>query len=242
MVYGYCRISTPKQSLTRQVQNISKFCPKATIITEIWTGTKQNRPKWQELFKRLRPRDTVIFDSVSRMSRNADEGIKEYMDLFDRNVTLVFLKERHIDTERYQKALDNSNIELTDNKIANEFLKATMNVLKMLAADQIQCAFNQSAKEVDDLKARTAEGLRGAKEKGKRIGQAQGAKLTVKKAAPAKEVILKHSKSFGGTLNNKECARLANISRNTFYLYKRQLKAELSEKEQRTTATREETP
>lgn len=231
MIYGYARVSTPKQSITRQIENILKFCPEATIITEVWTGTQQNRPKWQDLFKKLKSGDKVIFDSVSRMSRNADEGVSEYMELFDRNVTLIFLKERHIDTERYQKALDNSNIELTDNKIANEFLKATMNVLKMLAADQIQCAFNQSAKEVLDLQKRTSEGLREAKRKGKQLGHAKGTKLSVKKSAPAKQIILKHSKTFGGTLNNAECAKLANISRNTLYLYKRQLKAEQEQTE-----------
>ena len=42
----------------------------------------------------------VIFDSVSRMRRNASEGFLLYKELFERNVSLVFLKERHIDTER----------------------------------------------------------------------------------------------------------------------------------------------
>ena len=42
-----------------------------------------------------------------------------------------------------------------------------------------------------------------------------------------KEIILKHSKDFDGTLNDEECRKLAEISRNTYYTYKKELKKEL---------------
>lgn len=44
-VYGYCRISTPQQSITRQIRNIKAEYPKAIILEEAFTGTKMNRPK-----------------------------------------------------------------------------------------------------------------------------------------------------------------------------------------------------
>jgi len=47
--------------------------------------------------------------------------------------------------------------------------------------------------------------------------------LKVKKAEPAKEIIRKHNKDFGGTLNNEETWKLAGISRMTFYKYKKEL-------------------
>ena len=77
MTYGYCRISTPKQSLDRQERNIISAYPetKNYIYREVYTGTTFDRPEWKKLRKRLSAGDTVIFDSVSRMSRNADEGI-----------------------------------------------------------------------------------------------------------------------------------------------------------------------
>lgn len=40
MIYGYCRISTPRQNLERQVRNIKAAYPDAVIVREIYTGTK----------------------------------------------------------------------------------------------------------------------------------------------------------------------------------------------------------
>ena len=98
--------------------------------------------------------------------------------------------------------------------------------LLRLAAKQIRLAFEQAQKEVDDLHDRTKEGIQTAKLNGKQIGQKQGAKLNVKKAAPAKAAILQHSKDFGGTLDDKDCMKLAGVSRNTYFKYKRELKEE----------------
>ena len=39
------------------------------------------------------------------MSRNAEEGFELYKELYDKGVELVFLKEPHINTETYRKAL-----------------------------------------------------------------------------------------------------------------------------------------
>ena len=39
-IYGYCRISTAKQNIDRQVRNILAVYPKAKIIKETFTGTK----------------------------------------------------------------------------------------------------------------------------------------------------------------------------------------------------------
>ena len=88
--YGYCRISTPKQSLERQIRNIREAFPQAIIIQEIYTGTSQERPRWLLLMKNLKEGDRVIFDSVSRMSRNAEEGIASYSQLYQRGVELFF--------------------------------------------------------------------------------------------------------------------------------------------------------
>ena len=39
----------------------------------------------------------MVFDSVSRMSRNAEEGFALYEDLYHKGIRLVFLKEHHIE-------------------------------------------------------------------------------------------------------------------------------------------------
>ena len=116
MIYGYCRISTNKQNIERQVRNIERDYPNAKIIKEVYTGTKIDRIEFNKLLKVVKQGDTIVFDSVSRMSRNAEEGFKLYEELFNKGIELVFIKEQHINTSTYKKALSN-NIELTNTNI-----------------------------------------------------------------------------------------------------------------------------
>ena len=225
MVYGYARISTKQQSIARQIRNIEKSFPDATIYQEAYTGTKTDRPEFNKLLKRLKEGDTVVFDSVSRMSRDAEDGWTLYQELYNKGIRLVFLKEHHIDTDVY-RAAQSGSIATVGNEIADLYIEATNKVLMLLAQNQVKIAFDQAQKEVDDLHQRTREGIQTARIEGKQIGQRQGAKLNVKKAAAAKEVIRKHSKDLGGTLDDADCLKLAGCSRNSFYKYKRELREE----------------
>ena len=223
MIYGYCRISTAKQNIDRQERNILKVFPDAHIVKEIYTGTKQlGRKKLEGILKAAKGGDTIVFDSVSRMSRNAEEGVALYMDLYDKDINLVFLKEPLINTETYRSSLNNS-VPLTGDDV-DLILSGVNAYLKRLAARQIELAFEQAQKEVDDLRDRTKEGLITAKLNGKQIGQKEGAKLNVKKAMAAKEVIRKNSIDFGGSLSDADCIKLCGCSRNSYYKYKRELK------------------
>lgn len=221
-VYGYCRISTSKQSIDRQIRNIKAAYPAAVIIQEEYTGTKLDRPAWSKLIKAVKPGDCIVFDSVSRMSRSADDGFKTYEELFNREISLVFLKEMHINTDTYRKALTN-NLELTGTNV--DFILSGINkYLLALAKEQIKIAFEQSEKEVLDLHQRTKEGIETARLNGKQIGREQGTKVTTKKSIKAKEQIVKHSKDFNGTLEDTELIKLTGLSRNTYYKYKKELR------------------
>ena len=225
MIYGYCRISTNKQNIERQIRNILKAYPKAEIWQETYTGTKTDgRKKFEQLLKIIKTGDTVVFDSVSRMSRNAEIGFQIYEELYDKGVELVFLKEPHINTETYKKALSN-NIRMTGTK-TDIILKAINEYLMELAKEQIIIAFEQSEKEVSDLHQRTREGMETARLRGKQIGRRRGAKIITKKSISAKEGILKYSKDFEGSLTDLDCIKLLRLSRNTYYKYKRELKNE----------------
>lgn len=221
MIYGYVRISRASQNIERQIRNIIALYPTATIIKEVYTRTTLNRREWIKLVGKLKEGDTVVFDSVSRMSGNADEGFNAYEELYNKDISLVFLKEPHINTETYKKALEN-NIQLTGSNI-DFILEGVNQYLMALAKEQIKLAFEQSQKEVDDLHQRTKEGIETARLNGKQIGGVKGVKLTTKKSIKAKEIIEKHSITFNGTLSDEECIKLAGISRNSFYKYKREL-------------------
>lgn len=223
-VYGYARISRPQQSIDRQIRNILKEYPSAILFQEAYTGRKMDRPEWIKLYKKVKAGDTIIFDSVSRMSRTADEGVKTYFELYERGVKLVFLKEHYIDTEVYAENIkDKIELQGTDE---DEILKGLNNYFRKLAERQIRIAFEQAEKEVQDLRQKTKEGIETARLNGKQIGRKVGTKLNTKKAAQAKDIIRKHSKSFGGTLTDQEVISVAKISRNTYYKYKREIKEE----------------
>ena len=221
MIYGYCRISTRKQNIERQERNIKAEYGNAIIFKEAYTGTKIDRPVFTKLLKMVNKGDTIVFDSVSRMSRNAEEGYKLYEELFNKGVELVFLKEQHINTETYKKALTN-NIKMTGTNV-DYILEGINKYLLSLAKEQIKIAFNQAQKEVDDLHQRTKEGIETARLNGKQIGQKKGIKLTTKKSIVAKEQIRKYSKDFDGTLKDVEVMKLIGIARNSYYKYKKEL-------------------
>ena len=221
-IYGYCRISRKEQSIDRQIRNIKEKYPTAVIFQEAFTGTQMDRPEWTKLYNKVSDEDSIIFDSVSRMSRNAEEGFEIYQELFHRGVSLVFLKEPHINTETYRHALQ-QKVQLTGDKV-DLILQGVNQYLMALAEDQIRIAFEQSEKEVEDLRQRTREGIETARLAGKQIGQQTGRKLHIKKEGPAKEQILRLSKDFNGSLSDAECMKLIGISRNTYYKYKRLLK------------------
>lgn len=228
VIYGYCRISTPRQSIDRQIRNILASYPKAKLIKEEYTGTTKNRPKWDKLYKRLKTGDTVVFDSVSRMSRNADAGIQLYQELYNKGVELVFIKEPYINTSTYRNEINNTRLERVGNE-ADIIISAVEEFLQALVKKQIRIAFEQAEKEVQDIRQRTREGLEIARLNGKQIGNVKGVKLQTKKSVKAKEVIRKHAKDFGGSLNDLECIALLGIARNSYYKYKREIKQELDE-------------
>lgn len=228
-IYGYVRVSTKKQKLDRQITNIISAYPTAIIKSEYYTGTTIFRPEWDKLKKRLVSGDTVVFDSVSRMSRNAVEGFADYQELFNKKVNLVFLKEPHINTEVYRQSIVRA-LEIkvnTGNVAIDEYFAGNMELinrlLMQLAEQQIKVAFEQSEKEVTDLHQRISEGMRESKLRGTQIGLRAGRKLVTQKSVESKHIIKTHCKTFGGSLSDEETIKLCGCSRNSYYKYKREL-------------------
>lgn len=224
-IYGYCRVSTKKQSIERQVRNILALYPSADIVKETYTGTKlEGRTKFNKILNKVQEGDTIVFDSVSRMSRDAEEGFELYKKLFNEGINLVFIKEQYINTDTYKQALSN-NITLTGTEV-DCILKGVNEYLMRLAEKQIIIAFEQAEKEVKDLQQRTIEGIKTARKKGKQIGRKEGTQITTEKSIESKKKIIKYSKDFEGSLNDTEVLKLVGINRKTYYKYKKELKEE----------------
>ena len=79
MIYGYCRISTDKQNIDRQIRNIQKAYPKAKIKQEIYTGTKTDgRKVFEQLLKTVKAGDTIVFDAID------DDFVRARLTLLDK--------------------------------------------------------------------------------------------------------------------------------------------------------------
>ena len=231
-VYGYARVSTQTQNLERQIRNIQKEYPQATIYKEAYTGRKFDRPEWTKLCKRLKAGDVVVFDSVSRMGRDAEQCMDIYKRMMTDEVDLIFLKERHIDTAVFKDAKERAQIptvhtgqESTD-KLISGIISAVNDFLNALVEQQVALAFKEAEDEVQSLRQRTREGLETARMNGRQIGRQTGSKITTKKEKAMLPKIQKLSADCLGTLSDRECIDLLGISRGTFYKYKRKIKAD----------------
>jgi DNA invertase Pin-like site-specific DNA recombinase len=169
------------------------------------------------------------------MSRNADEGFRDYKMLYEKGIHLIFLNEPLINTSIFdstKKNLLEISVE-TGNAAVDDYFKGNIklinDLLMALAEEQIKAAFIQSEKEVTDLHTRISQGMRESKKNGTRIGLEKGTILVTAKSIQCKEVIQKHSKDFGGTLSDSEVMILCKISRNSYYKYKKELKTKQEE-------------
>lgn len=251
-VYGYVRVSTLEQNKERQIENILKNYPEAIIMSEEYTGKTMDRPVWSKLYPKLKSGDMIVFDEVSRMSRNSEEGFRVYQELYERGCELVFLKEPHISTASYREALEGSiNVDVNSGDNAtDELISSIMNALNTFMMEKVKSdikrAFEQSQAETDLRAQRAAEGISEAKKHNaelevlypdsfkehpeySNIGREKGDKLSIKKMQPIMELIREYSKDFNGTLNDKEL--LAVLSTKTVKIPNRKRSGKVEDRE-----------
>lgn len=227
--YGYVRVSTMQQKTQRQIDNIKSFAVEAIIYEEKQSGKDiENRAVFRKLLDKVKSGDTIIFDEVSRMSRNAEEGYNLYMKLMGQGISLVFLKERHIDTDEYKRRTKNhiarisSNNKKMDN-LVNGILDLVADFEKENLKDNIRLAFLQAEHERLFLIKRVTEGKsKSEKPQGRPEGSLN--KKTAK-AEHIKKIIKEQSKNFDSKFSDAKIMReyLKGVARNTYYKYKKEL-------------------
>jgi len=92
LIIGYARVSTQDQNLDRQLDALNKAgCER--IFNEKMTGTHSARPELQMMLMTLRPGDTLVVESFSRLSRSTKDLLDMVEKLSQLGVHLVSLKE-----------------------------------------------------------------------------------------------------------------------------------------------------
>lgn len=210
--FGYIRSVRSDRSLNRQVNMINKEYPNAVIFKEI---SEKPADGWKRLIKEVKSGDTIIVDSVTKLGNTASHAVNTYFELYQDNIQLVFIREHHIDTSVYNIDIDN----------ASSHTKALIGeYIKLLIQKQVKITFEQSQEMILDSSKKIKEGIDVARNNGAKVGLTKGIKLITKKSISAKEIILRESKDFNGTRSDSEVIKLAGISRNTYYSYKKELK------------------
>lgn len=241
-IIGIARISKSKQRTDRQVYNIQQKYPNAKIIKIIYSGAKVigGQKDFDRTIKNLKEGDKLVFDAVTRMSRNTEKGVALYEELFLRGVNIEFLKDPLINTDVYKESMNNqieltsqTGDEITDNFI-NSLIKVINDYTLALIKKQVRDAFKHAQKELENIQKNTKDAMIIAKRDGKQIGRTEGIKIETKKAKIAKEIMLKHCKAFGGSLTDKDVMAIiekavGKIHRETYYIYKKQLRQEQEE-------------
>ena len=96
-IIAYARVSTDKQEFDRQVDAL-KAHGYDKLIQEKFTGTKRDRDGLNRLVEVVRPGDTIIVESLSRLGRNTIDILKLIDDLYTQGIAVKSLKEGIIDT------------------------------------------------------------------------------------------------------------------------------------------------
>lgn len=101
--YGYARVSTQSQDLERQLDILLKYsCD--VILKEKVSGVKSNRPELLKLKSKVRPGDTVVVESWSRLGRSTKDLI-ELVEFFKVNHVKIISDKENLDTDTPQGKL-----------------------------------------------------------------------------------------------------------------------------------------
>lgn len=190
-IFGYIRVSSTSQNIDRQLEEMLKQgIKKRNIYIDYQSGKDFQRENYQILKHKLKKNDLLIVKSIDRLGRNYEMIISEWSDITKRIQADIFV----IDFPLLDTRVDN------DNLVGRFISDIVLQVLSFVAQN-----------ERENIRARQAEGIRIAKEKGVHLGRPR-----YKLPENFEEICAKyHNKE----LTNNEAATILNMNRVTFLKY-----------------------
>lgn len=198
MVIAYLRVSTEKQFLENQRDEISRFASKNNLIIDKWyketvSGTVSTKErKLAKLLRRMKPGDSLIVTEISRLSRTLLDVMTILNLCIQKKVVLYSTKEGYV----FQ---DNINSKV------------------------LGFAFGLVAEiERNLISIRTKEALARRKQEGKPLGRRKGSVTKMKVLHENKLMIVKHLEEG---MSQEFMAQQLGVSRSTVSRY---IKSELN--------------
>jgi len=94
-IFGYARVSTAEQNLDRQLAILNEYgVQESDVYADKISGKKKQRPALNELQTNLRNGDTVITESLSRLSRSSTDLLNILSDWDKKGIIYISIKER----------------------------------------------------------------------------------------------------------------------------------------------------
>lgn len=149
-IFGYCRVSTNEQKEDRQLQAMLDLgINERDVFIDKCSGKDFVRPQYQALKLQLREGDVLVIKSIDRLGRNYKQICDEWREITrDIKANIKVLDLPMLDTTR------------TEGLIGEVISDIVLQLLSYVAEQER--AF---------IKQRQAEGIKLAKQKGKRLGK-----------------------------------------------------------------------
>lgn len=198
MLYGYARVSTTEQDLTRQVEELKAYgVAKENIYKEKESAkTFEKREIYNSLIAKCNSGDKIVCTSLDRFSRNVTATIKQIEELEQKGITVVFIKEQ-IDTS--QKGIS----------------KLILSIFSWVAEQERLILLERQRKAYDSLE-KDSKGRLVSTRTGKPVGR-QPKELTTRQLE-----LLQDYKNGKLKINKVELANLLGVTKS--FLYRRILK------------------
>ena len=118
MIFGYARVSTSGQardgnSLDFQI-NALKEAGAIKIFSDVFSGSKNERPELDKLLKIIQSGDTLIITKLDRIARSLIQGIQLIESLNDKGVIIDVLNMGVIDSSPTGKLIRNIMISFSE--------------------------------------------------------------------------------------------------------------------------------
>jgi len=206
-IYGYHRTSTIDQHLDRGIKAITDFCRErdyqlTEIFTDQATGKSFNRPDYMVLKRIVKPGDMIIISEIDRLGRNKVDTLKELRSFQDNNIRIMIL-------EIPTTLMDIPSVVSNTSYIQSEMLQMINNMLIEMYAIFAQ-------QEIEKKEKRQVEGIQAKKDRGEWDDYGRPKQMEFKKFTK------EYQRVVDGSIKPFELMRELNLTRSTFYRYKKQ--------------------
>lgn len=199
MIFGYARVSSKNQNLSRQLQELKEYgCDR--IYQEKQSGKDLERPVYKEMRSKMRFGDVLVVHDLSRFGRNKQEIIDEWEALVKEEIDIVVLNIPILDTRKYKE----------------------LEGVGQLVSDLVLTLLSWMVEEERTrIRAAQREGI----EIAKRQGKFRGGKKKYHKDAKGKDRVIYEEvvRCLNENISVMDIHRKTGLSRNTIYSIKREI-------------------